>query len=250
MESLFNQTHQADEIVIVCEGELSEELKKVLFFWKEKFGSNVVKIVYATTEKGFAACLNLGLQNSTKKWVARFDTDDICEPSRFEKQIAFLRNNPEIVLSSTFLQEYDETFTQKLGVRTLPILQHEIVKYAKWKSPFNHPSAIYNREIALSLGSYPLLNANEDYAFFSKFLVNGYKAGNMQEPLVKARAGDGLIARRRGWKYLRGEIECMKFLYQIGLFGRFHLFAQITMKSIIRLMPFFLVKFIYKQVRS
>jgi len=249
LESLYNQTHQADEIIAVCEGDFSEDLLKIMGFWEVKFTKNIFKVVKATSEKGLASCLNLGLQSATKRWIARFDTDDICLPERFEKQLNFLKKNPDIVLSSTFIQEYNEDFSQKSGIRKLPIAHQEILKEAKWKSPFNHPSAIYDRQIALKLGGYPLLDANEDYAFFCKFLVNNYITGNIDETLVKARAGDSLIARRRGLKYLKGEMECMKFLYRIKLINRSQLMVHFATKSVLRLMPFVLVKFVYKQMR-
>ena len=56
---------------------------------------------------GIVSALNAGLALCSAEYVARMDADDICEPDRFEKQIACLRKAPDIVALSGAHTEID-----------------------------------------------------------------------------------------------------------------------------------------------
>src|SRR5262249_3055379 len=47
---------------------------------------------------GLAASLNAAIRASTASLVARMDADDLCEPERLERQVAFLDRHPDHVL--------------------------------------------------------------------------------------------------------------------------------------------------------
>jgi glycosyltransferase involved in cell wall biosynthesis len=249
LQSLADQTVLPDEIVIICEGELPHQLHQVLAKYRDIFGDEIFKAVPARS-KGFSNCLNEGLQLCSKNWVVRFDTDDICLPHRIEKQLEHLRKNSEAVISSAPLIEFDETMQVQTGIRDVPLEHDAILRCGKWKNPFNHPSTIYRREVVLELGGYPPVKANEDYALFAKLLTKGYVACNYDKPLVKARTGAGLILRRRGRKYLKGEIECLRFMYEIGFLNTYQYLVHLSTKMIIRSMPPFFVKRVYNFLRK
>jgi glycosyltransferase involved in cell wall biosynthesis len=249
LDSLLQQTDPPQEIVIICEGDLSAELSSILQEYKGKFPPGTFKAIQSKT-KGFAQCLNEGLVACSNEWIARFDTDDICLPERIEKQKKHLLANPGVVLSSAPLMEFDESMTTLTGIRMVPLTHEEVYTKGKWKCPFNHPSTIYKKDVALKLGGYPLVKANEDYAFFSKFLAEGYKASNYPEPLVKARTGAGLIARRRGRKYLKGELESLRYMKNIGYLNTYQYSVHVIIKRIIRLLPPLFVKRVYTYLRK
>ena len=45
LESLYTQTYPADEIVVVCDGELNEQLDGVLEQYSEKFGGKARRYI-------------------------------------------------------------------------------------------------------------------------------------------------------------------------------------------------------------
>ena len=55
----------------------------------------------------------------------------------------------------------------------------------------------------------------EDYAFWGHFFVNDLKVANLPDILVKARTGKGLIVRRAGIGFLKGELVGIKYLHDI-----------------------------------
>jgi glycosyltransferase involved in cell wall biosynthesis len=246
LASLYNQTVQPDEIVLVCEGVLPQTLVDILNKWDKKFSPGVLRLIDADDAKGLPACLNKGLKAARGKYIFRFDTDDICLPDRVEKQLNYLHAHPEVVLLSALTEEYDTTMSKRLGVRKIPASYPEIVKMAKWRDPFNHTAAVYLREVAVELGGYPLVTACEDYAFFSLFLMKGYPAANLTDIVTHARAGDDFVGRRRGGKFLKGELNSHAYIHEIGFHSKAVYLFHVVSKTVIRNMPSGIISKIYK----
>jgi glycosyltransferase involved in cell wall biosynthesis len=247
--SLANQTRKADEIIVVIEGELPVSLIKILDKWENYFGSDVLIKVYANEEKGFVACLNLGLKKAKNDIIIRVDTDDFSEPNRIEVQLAEFEKDSKLALLSGQLAEYDEYLEGDPKIRKVPLEYLDIKKYAKIRNPINHPTSAYKRIVALDLGLYPNVGSNEDYAFFTTFLKHNHYTKNLDSQLVRARTGNALYLRRRGKKYLRGELECLRHIYHIGFFSYPVYLFHISSRIIIRNMPVGLIRFIYKFLR-
>lgn len=246
LESLYLQTLPPNEIIIVFEGEINDDFQSVFDKWTPLFKNSSFKLIPALDSKGLPACLNKGLKAAKGEYIIRFDSDDYCYPNRIEAQIDFFKQNPEVVLLSAPLEEYDESLKELLSIRSVPLLHDDIIKYAKWRDPFNHPTTAYRRDIALELGGYPLLTATEDYAFFCTFLVKGYKSANLESVLVKARAGKELANRRTGNHFLAGEIKSIKYIHDVGFFSYPVYRSQILLKNIIRRMPKSFVGLFYR----
>jgi len=49
---------------------------------------------------GHSGALNVGLQHCRGTWIARIDADDIALPDRLGRQVEFLRNNPDVKVTS------------------------------------------------------------------------------------------------------------------------------------------------------
>jgi glycosyltransferase involved in cell wall biosynthesis len=108
LESLAGQTFPADEIIIVKDGMLPIELEEILVSWQKKLP---LKIVGYKANKGLAYALNYGLNYCTSELIARMDSDDICLPDRFEKQIDYFKQHKEVVVVGSSLLEFYEDKT-------------------------------------------------------------------------------------------------------------------------------------------
>lgn len=105
LESLAVQTLPAVEIIIVKDGKLTPKLEQCLEKWKNKLP---LKIVGYEKNKGLAYALNYGLQYCTNDFIARMDSDDICMPDRFEKQMVYFEEHKEAVIVGTNILEFYE----------------------------------------------------------------------------------------------------------------------------------------------
>ena len=91
---------------------------------------------------GLVGSLNLGLELCTTKYIARFDSDDICS-DEFEKQIAFLENNKNVGVVGAQVYLINKR-SEKIGERRYPIYHAEIVRKMSVLSPFAHPVVMFN----------------------------------------------------------------------------------------------------------
>ncbi len=253
LKSIYQQTLLPNEIVLVKEGDLGEKLNVVLKKWQKVQPDQLsIRIVDADREGvvGLPACLNLGLDTITTDYIARFDSDDENCRDRFKKQVDFLEENPQVALLGGQIEEMDEWMQASIALRNVPVGDIEIKKFAKWRNPFNHQSVMYKTEVVKTLGGYPNVRANEDYALWGKFMAKGYQVANLSDTLVKARTGEGLYKRRRGISYLKGEVESLKSLYDSKFFNKREYYVQLVSRACIRLLPQNSIKQIYGFLRN
>jgi len=250
LESLLVQTRPAAEIVVVEDGPIDETLKAVIEDVQKDHPE--VKVIQLHRNSGLPSALNEGIKACTHEWIARMDADDVCTPDRFEKQIGFLETHPEVDIISSAIDEYDLELQHFFGRRQLPVTHEDIMKFAQWRSPFNHMAVVYRKSAVLEIGSYdPELRSGQDYELWSRLLTAGYRGANLPDVLIKARTGEDFYGRRRrGWRHLKNEWNLVGKLYQNGLFGWPMLWVHRLSKTFVRLLPSGIMKRIYGLMRS
>ncbi len=250
LASLYQQSLRADEIVLIQDGPVRAPLLEVLDRWIAKMPE--IKQLVLEENQGLSAALNAGIAVAKHEWLARMDADDICESNRFQAQIDLIGRMPGLAILGSWITEYDENMSESIAIRKLPETHAEILKYARWRCPFNHMTVMYRKSAVQQLGMYKDYGAvGDDYELWARFLVNGYKSANIQKSLVKARTGhDFYKKRRRGMKYFRNELKEINDLYRCGLLKPWHYAFHFTVKAIVRLSPAWMVKLIYKGIRK
>lgn len=250
LASLFTQKWRADEVVLIQDGPVTAEHLQVVEDWKVKMPE--INHVVLEHNQGLSAALNAGIKAAKHDWLARMDADDFCEPDRFEAQLALIRTNPDLAILGSWITEFDDTMKQEIAVRKLPETHAEILRYARWRCPFNHMTVMYRKSILQKLGAYKNYGAvGDDYELWARFLVNGFKSANIQRSLVKARTGtDFYNTRRRGWKYFKNEVREVNDLYKMKLINAPLWLFHVSIKAAVRFSPPFLVKLIYKGIRK
>jgi len=250
LQSLEQQSLRAAEIILIQDGPVPEDLDQLVLNWEQRM-PEIERVVLAQNQ-GLSAALNAGIEAANFEWLARMDADDICESNRFEKQWALIQSDPDLSILGSWIEEYDEDMQRPLAIRRLPEKHADILSYARWRCPFNHMTVMYRKSALIALGKYKNFGAvGDDYELWARFLMKGYKSANIAENLVKARTGNAMFSsRRRGLKYLRNELKEINALYKLGLLKPWHYLFHVSVKSIVRLSPSFLVKFIYKGIRK
>ena len=243
LESLFNQTLPASEVVIVYDGALSDELMCVTEQW---IGRLPIKIVELSENVGLGEALNRGLKLCTNELVFRMDTDDVCIPRRFERQYAFMESNPDIALSSSWIAEFDTDPEAPHAVRKVPCLHDDIVKYAKRRNPFNHMAVCFKKSCVESAGGYQKNHLYEDYALWVRMILSGFKVGNLDEILVLARVGNGMEFRRGGMDYVISEINVQWLFHTSGFITGTELFINLLSRMPVRILPKKIRKYFYR----
>lgn len=90
ISSIISQTYTDFEFLVVDNGSLNY-IKNIVNSYKDE------RIFYSRIEenKGPAFARNYGIDKSRGSYIAFMDSDDISLPTRLEKQVNFLENNPE-----------------------------------------------------------------------------------------------------------------------------------------------------------
>ncbi len=242
-----NQSLRPDEIVLVKDGILTKALELTINVWLEKIGS-ALKIIPLKQNVGLGSALNIGINHCTHELVARMDTDDVASVKRFEFQIKYMVENKDIAASSGYIEEWDECIFNKLDLRTVPLEQDEILRFARRRSPLNHPATIFRKSVILESGGYPPLRKAQDYALWSKLLVEGYKLGNINSTLIYMRSGSDMV-KRRGINQLKMEYQMLKYQKEIGFLNRWDFSCNLAARTVLRLVPVNLKTYIYKNYR-
>lgn len=243
VNSLLNQSLVPNQIVIMVDGPITNELKKCL----NKYSKNTLfDIYYRNENKGLGITLNEGLLKCKYDYVARMDADDESSLDRFQKQIDFLENNPEVDCVGSNMLEYDEDMEHVISQKLVPKTNEEIKEYIKTRNPMNHPTVIYRKEKVLEVNSYEDYPFFEDYYLWAKMIKNGSVFYNIQDNLYKFRAGSSMIKRRGGRKYLKSIKKLESGLKSLNIINRRTYFLNIIKRYFFALMPNKIREILYK----
>lgn len=247
LESLKNQTLQANEVVIVFDGKITSELEDVVSQYSKELP---IKVIRLAENVGLGKALQKGVLACNYEIIARMDTDDIATPDRFEKQINFLKANPQVSVLGSNISEFNLQPNDLKRKRVLPEKHSEIYKFAKFRCPINHPTVVFKKEDVLQSGNYSgKLLLWEDYTLWVTMLSKGYIFHNLQENLLHFRVKDGreTIKRRSGLKYALNELKFAKYMRKIGFLSSLEYLKFITLRPLGRLLPTGILLYIYNK---
>lgn len=237
MESIWDkQTLKPTEIILVEDGPLTPELDKVIARWQEKLG-NILHVKKLEKNVGTGKAKNIGLQECTYDIVCIVDTDDIYVSERFEKQIDFLKNNPEVSIIGGQILEFVEDIHTPIGMRKVPLSNEDLKNYAKKQSPFNNMTITYRKSHILEVGGYQHHLWMEDYNLFLRVIAKGYKIQNLADVLVYARIDNGMHGRRKGFQYIKSEKQLLDLKKQLKLQNPVYANMLFLIRSAFRLLP-------------
>lgn len=184
IESILNQTFADFEFIIVNDGS-SDETAKVLNLFAAK--DKRIRVITNEHNQGLVYSLNLGLDLARGKYIARMDDDDVSLPTRFEKQYAFMEQNPDFVAVGSWIGRpdnekkwpfHDETDPEKL----------KVVLYLN-RVPISHPASFIRRSFLNEHGIRysSAYKAAEDRKFWLDIFDAEGKIGNLPEVLLLFR---------------------------------------------------------------
>lgn len=244
IESLLAQSLSPSEIVIVVDGEINEDVNNKI----NKLAENkLFTIIYIKINKGLANALNLGIKKAKYDFIARMDSDDICFENRLEKQLNYLIDNNLDVVGGQVI-EFGENINDIISVRKVPLEHNEIAQFLKTRSPFSHPTVIFRKKVFNQIQGYDVRIFPEDYDFFVRAFLKGFKFGNVKENVLWFRIGidkQSALKRRHGIRYAKNELKLYKKFYSIGYYNLFDFLKVFFFKIPLRILPFSIFSFLY-----
>lgn len=244
--NMVKQTLRPDEFVLVCDGDLTPDLEGVIEKY-QKMMPEVLK-VYRKENGGLGKALNFGLPKCSYPLIARSDSDDVCAEDRFEKQVRYFEEHPEVGIISSYIDEFETDWTKPSHTKTLPLTHEELWEMAKFRNPINHMSAMMRKDDVLRIGSYKHIPYIEDYELWVRAMINGIKIANVGEVLVHARTGNGMVQRRGTKKYIKSWHIMNRYMVKHGMIGNMTYVRNMIAITGFVFMPVGLKEFVYKKI--
>lgn len=220
LKSIYDdQTVKPDEIVVVFDGPLNTELENVLHKFRENKEA-FVKYIPQDKNQGLGTALKIGTSFCTGDYIFRMDSDDISNPSRFEKQICYIEKHPEIDVLGSNIAEFIVAPTENMRVKKCPQNHNDIVRMSRHRNPMNHMTVCIKKSALIEAGGYRPLLFVEDYYLWLNMLASGCIFSNLNDVLVYVRVGNGFESRRgaieqiHGWKVIQNFMLDNKMITQ------------------------------------
>lgn len=249
IDSVINQTLKPSEIVLVEDGKLPKNLEKIIKDYESK--CNFLRVIRFNNNRGLGPALNDGIKECKYDYIARVDTDDICRKDRFEIQMNYLIENPDVDVIGSNMIEFDSDINNVVSLKVVPETNDEIGKYIKKRNPMNHPTVIYKKDKVLQACSYEDYPYFEDYHLWAKMVKNNCHFYNIQENLYYFRADSSMYKRRGGKKYFKCIKKLEKSLLDYKIISKREYFTNIFIRYSVSACPNFIRKYIYtKSLRS
>jgi glycosyltransferase involved in cell wall biosynthesis len=210
-----------------------------------------VGVVGVRNEKNLriSGTLNRGISLARGEFIARMDADDWSYPDRFQKQIRYMEEHPEVVISGGSMEMCSGNLTV-LNERKYHLSDRDIRAHLFRYSPFCHATTMYRREQVQKIGGYNVDLADaEDYDLYFRIGKMGEFA-NMADILFKVRTHGESMSRVRARRqesltlYIRVK-AIMEYGYSMTLGDKLYLLGQfISMYLIPSSLKFWVFNFI------
>jgi glycosyltransferase involved in cell wall biosynthesis len=197
IESILNQTFPDFEFIIFDDGS-TDNTSDILDYYR--FRDKRIKILKSKINYGRGEARNRLIHAKTRSdLIAIMDSDDISMPNRFEKQIDFLDQHPDIHVLGTQVVNVDEDGHPTINQTKLPLTHGLLAWSLTYSVPFCNPSVMLRCSIIDKVGLYKLDSAVEDADYWARSIFWG-RFANLSDVLLQYRMPESrLVQRMSDW---------------------------------------------------
>ncbi len=239
IKSILNQTY-TNWVMICCDDGSADSTYEKLKEYERAYPDKFV-IIKNEGNKKLPYSLNHCLEYVETELVARMDADDWCDPTRLEKQVTILKNNPDIDLVGTGI------CVSNGHERVGSIIRPENPKPEDMLKAhcFSHATILTYKRVYDELGGYsldPRVLRVEDADLWCRFFAAGFKGYNLKEELYTILEDENAVKRRTLQSRINGAITLYRGYRLMGLKG------IKCYKPFLKIILFFLPSGVYKRI--
>ena len=186
LDSVVNQTMQDWEMILIDDASTDSTWDII-----SKFKDDRIIKIQNKENIGLTRNLNKALSLAKGKYIVRMDGDDIAYSGRFEKQVQYMEEHLDVVLSGCWIKRFGDRNDICKSLSDYDILRIDLL----FNAVMFHPTFIFRREISEKYNikyNEELLYA-QDYDFEFQMSKCG-KITNMEDVLVKYRVHENQIS--------------------------------------------------------
>ena len=227
LESLLNQTF-SDFCILAVNDASTDNTGKILETYAAKDAR--LRIYHFSENQGEPAVMQFAmdmLNYMNVEYVARMDADDICVPHRFEKQVQYLDEHPEIdILGSNALLFNNGQTDKATKVSTLPLLDKDIkAHFSLARDNIINPSSMWRHSSIKDLPiNYAQTATAPDFHMWVQCALHKKTFANLPEPLLLYR-----IHQAQASKIHDKISESVQYSMELWIS---HLFPELTPKEV------------------
>ena len=227
LESLLNQTF-SDFCILAVNDASTDNTGNILEDYAAK--DTRLRVYHLPLNQGEPAVMQFAmdmLNYMNVEYVARMDADDICVPHRFEKQVQYLDEHPEIdILGSNALLFNNGKTDKATKVSTLPLLDKDIkAHFSLARDNIINPSSMWRHSSIKALGiNYAQTATAPDFHMWVQCALHKKTFANLPEPLLLYRIHQGQASK------IHDKIsESVQYSMELWIS---HLFPELTPKEV------------------
>lgn len=181
IDRILQQTFQDFEFLIINDGS-TDTSGEIIPSYRDRR----IRLIDNEQNLGLPRSLNRGLKLAQGDLIARQDADDISEPERLAKQVAFLSSHPDVALLGTWYRKIDGC-GNFIGDRPLPCHPTDLRWSLLFYCPFVHTSVMLRKQVVEQVGFYDeTITYGENYDFWGR-IARQFAVANLDQFLVQYR---------------------------------------------------------------
>ena len=182
VQSIINQDF-ADWIIflLIDMGDSNSELVQSIV------PASKLRIIEFEEDFNLSKRLNYGISLGTSQYIARMDSDDICDRNRFASQVHMLHCEGYSLVGSS--AKVIDANGKSIGSISVNTVCNEIRKNLLLKNQFVHPSLMFKRDLMQDIQFNPHLIRSQDYGFILE-VAKKFEICNSPDFLLSYRIHD------------------------------------------------------------
>ena len=227
LDSLLNQTF-SDFCIMAVNDASTDNTGKILEDYAAK--DTRLRVYHFSENQGEPAVMQFAmdmLNYMNVEYIARMDADDICVPHRFERQVQYLDEHPEIdILGSNALLFNDGQTDKTTKVSTLPLLDKDIkAHFSLARDNIINPSSMWRHSSIKALNiNYAQTATAPDFHMWIQCALHKKTFANLPEPLLLYRLHPGQESKKHD-----KISESVQYSMELWIS---HLFPELTPKEV------------------
>jgi|GEM_PF-2632050 len=169
LDSVSQQTFDDFELIVVCSSDIYTDISKIFDTKKFPFPCKIIH----TNLRGVAFAANLGISHAQGEFIARWDSDDLCDSNRLGCQLEEFERDESLGVVGSRVVIIDEVGrpNQFQNYKFYPD-NKSIRRVLKYRQPLLHSSLMFRSKILFDNKGYLYGHTSEDHELFIRIARN------------------------------------------------------------------------------
>lgn len=195
--SVLAQTYTDFELLIVDDGSADDTDKVVASFHDDR-----IRYIKLAQNGGASAARNEGIRLAEGEWVAFHDSDDVWRPEKLEKQMEYVKRNPDFgMVYCAYLMNVEQKKIMVPNATWNGELEGDLFADLLVRNSVGAPTMMIQKRVLEEIGGFDTsLKSLEDWDLALR-IAEKYKIGYVPEILVDAYMSAGGVSSNVGAYY-------------------------------------------------